>query len=72
VNEAALVKLAESRGNRDSDAQEEADLHGRAKPRLERLATRIFEHHHGPAALSNQLERTHRPRPVETSFSPYS
>src|SRR5882724_7890784 len=65
VQQASPMKLAESHSDVGRQSQEAARLQGRAKQPLERLAAGILEHQHGPAALTNQLEWTHRPRPVQ-------
>ena len=65
VDEAALVDLAEGRGDRDGEAQKAPHLHGRAEQSVERLAAGVLEHQHGPTAFAHELERPHRPRPVQ-------
>ena len=45
--------------------QEASHFHGRAEKALERLAARVLEHQHGPAAFASKLERPHRPGPVQ-------
>ena len=65
VDEAALMELAQSRGNSDSQAQEASHLHGRAEQPVERLAARIIEHQHGPTGVAHELQRPHRPCAVE-------
>ena len=65
VDEAALVELAQSRGDADGQAQEASYLHGRAEQPVERLAARILEHQHGPTGVAHELQRPHRPCPVE-------
>ena len=68
VDEAALMELAQSRGNSDRQAQEASYLHGRAEQTVERLAARILEHQHGPTGVAHELQRPHRPCPVELVF----
>ena len=70
VDEAALVKLAHSRGDSDCEAQEAPHVHGRAKQPVERVAVRILEHQHGPTALAHELQWSHRPRAVELVLQP--
>ena len=65
VDEAALVELAQSHGNTNSQAQETSYIHGRAKRPIKRLAARILEHQHGPTAFAHKLQRQQRPRSVE-------
>ena len=64
----ALVKLADSRGNADGEAQEASHLHGCAEQPIERLAPRILEHQHDPTGVAHEAQRPHRPRPVELIF----
>ena len=70
VDEAALVELAERRRDADGEAQEASHFHGRAEQPVERLAARILEHQHGPTAFAHELQRPHRPRPVELILQP--
>src|SRR5262249_38567543 len=65
VYEAALVKLAESRCNRDGEAQKVPHFHRRAEQPVERFAARILEHQHGPSGIADEVQRPRRPRPVE-------
>ena len=65
VDETALVQLAERGRDADREAQECSHLHGRAEQPVERLAARVLEHQHGPAALAHELQRPHRPRTVQ-------
>ena len=65
VDEAALVKLAQSRRNRDGQAQEASYLHGLTEQTVERLAARILEHQHGPTGVAHEVQRPRRPCPVE-------
>src|SRR5882672_5612511 len=59
------MELPESRSDVDRQAQEVVRLQGRAEQPLERLPAGILEHQHGPAAFSDKLKRTRRPRPVQ-------
>src|SRR5258706_10253763 len=59
------MKPADSHTDIDCQAQEEIHLERHAEQSLERLAAGILEHQRGPAALTKQLEWTHRPRPVQ-------
>ena len=65
VHKPALVDLAESRRDVDGETQECPQFHGPVELALQRLATGILEHQHGPAALTDKLERPQRPRTVE-------
>ena len=40
-------------------------LHGHAEQSVQRLAACVLEHQHHPAAFADELERSHRPRPVQ-------
>ena len=57
--------LPEGRGDADGEAQEASHLHRRAEQPVERLAAGILQHQHGPAAVADELQRPHRPRPVQ-------
>ena len=46
-------------------AQEALHLHGCAKQPVERLAAGILEHQHGPTAFGDELQRSHRPCPIQ-------
>ena len=70
VHKPALMNLAERRRDLDGETQECPQFHGRVELALQRLATGILEHQHGPAALTDQLERPQRPGTVE--FVPQS
>ena len=65
MDEAALVKLAQSRGNGDGEVKEASNLHRCAEQPVDRLTARILEHQHGSTGVTNELERTYCPRPVE-------
>src|SRR6516225_9010601 len=65
VNEAALVEFAEIRGNTDSQGQEASDLHWPTEQPVERLAARILKHQHRPTGVTHEVQRAHRPCPVE-------
>ena len=65
VDEAAPVDLCEGRGDRDGEAQKAAHFHGRPEQPVERLAAGVLEHQHSPAAFADELQRSHRPRPVQ-------
>src|SRR6266536_2810630 len=65
VDEAALVELAQSRGNADGQAQEASHIHGRAEQPVERLTARILEHEHGRTGVAHEVQRPHRPPPVQ-------
>jgi hypothetical protein len=65
MDEAALVKLAQRRGDADGEAQYLVNLQGRADQPRERLAARILEQEHGPTACAHELQRPHRPRQVQ-------
>ena len=65
VHEAALMDLAQGRGDLDGEAQEASHLHRGAEQPGERLAARIFEHKNGPAALLHELQRLRRPGAVQ-------
>ena len=49
----------------DGEAQKAPHLHRRAEQPVERLAAGVLEHQHGPTALAHELQRPHRPRPVQ-------
>jgi len=65
MDEAAPMRLAESARNADGQAQEASRLQGYADQRAERLTVRILEHQHGPTAVAHELQRPHRPCPVQ-------
>ena len=65
VDEAALMDAAQGRGDADGEAQEASHLHRRAQDPVERIASRILEQQHGPAALAHELQRAHRPGTVQ-------
>jgi metallophosphoesterase superfamily enzyme len=65
VDKPALMKLAQSRGNSDGEAQKAFHLHGHTKRPIERLAARIVEHQHGSTGVAHELQRPHRPGLVE-------
>ena len=64
------MNLADRRRDLDGETQECPQFHGRVELALQRLAAGILEHQHGPAALTDQLERPQRPCTVE--FVPQS
>src|SRR5215813_2388973 len=68
LDEPALMKLAQSRGNSDSQAQEASYLHGTTEQTVERLAAQIIQHQHGPTSVAYEGQRPRRPRPVELIF----
>jgi hypothetical protein len=68
VDEAALMEFAQSRGNTDGQPQEASHIHRRAQEPVKCLATRILEHQHGPSAIVRELQRLHRPRPVQLTL----
>ena len=68
VDEPALMNLAQRRGDHDSQAQEASDLHGPTEQTIERLATQIIEHQHGPTGVAHEGQRPHRPCGVELIF----
>ena len=65
VDKAAPVHLAEGGRDGDGEAQEASHLQRRAEQPVERLAARILEHQHGPAAVAPKFQRPCRPRPVQ-------
>ena len=65
MDEAALMHLAEGRGNAGGEAQETSHLHRRAKQPAEQLAAGILKHQSGLTAISHKLKRSRRPRAVE-------
>ena len=68
VDEPALMKLAQGRGNSNGQAQEASNLHGPTVQTVERLAAQIIEHQHGPTGVAHEGERPRRPCPVELIF----
>ena len=66
VDEAALMDLAEGRGDADRELEELQRLHRFAEKPIERLATRILENKHRPIAIVNQSRRPNGPRAVQT------
>ena len=65
--------FAQRGGDADGEAQEAPHLHGRAEQPVERLAARILEHQHGPAAFARQAPAAAPPTlPSSSSFKPYS
>ena len=54
VDEPALMKLAQSRGNSDSQVQEASYLHGLTEQTVERLAARIVEHQYGLTCVAHE------------------
>ena len=65
VDEPALMDLAQRSRDADGEAQEASHLHRRAEQPVERLAARILQHQHGPAAVADELQRSRRPRSVQ-------
>ena len=65
VDEAAPMDLRESRGDLDGEAQKAAHFHGRPEQPVQRLALGVLEHQHRPTAFADELQRSHRPRPVQ-------
>ena len=59
------MDLREGRGDRDGEAQKAPHLHGPPEQPVQRLAAGVLEHQHGPTAFADELERSHRPRPVQ-------
>ena len=59
------MKLAQSRGNSDSQAQESSYVHWPIEQTLKRLAAQIIEHQHGPTGVAHEGERPRRPCRVE-------
>ena len=72
VDEAALVKLAQSRGNADGEAQEASHLHRCAEQPVERLAAGILEHQHGPTASRTRSSGRTAQAASSSSLSSYS
>src|SRR5215475_6372602 len=68
VDEPALMKLAQSRGSSDGQAQEASYFHGLTEQTDERLAAQIIEHKHGPTGAAHEGERSRCPCPVELIF----
>ena len=54
------MDAAQGRGDADGEAQEASHLHRRAQDPVERIASRILEQQHGPAAFAHELQRAHR------------
>ncbi len=65
MDEAALVRLAERRGDANGEAQEAPGLHRRAETALERLAARVLDQELSPAALLPKLQRPRGPSAVK-------
>ena len=59
------MDLCEGRGDRDGDAQKAPHLHGHPEQPVQRLAAGVLEHQHDLTAFADELERSHRPRPVQ-------
>ena len=70
VDEAAPVDLCEGRGGSDGEAQKTAHFHGRTQQPVQRLVASVREHQHSPTAFANELERSHRPLPVQVVLQP--
>ena len=70
VHETALMDLADGCNHLDREAQEAPRLHGGVHQPGERLATKIFEHKNGSAAILQKLQRLRRPGAVQ--FVPQS
>src|SRR5277367_5644255 len=68
VDEAALVGLAQGSGDADREAQEAADLHGRAEQPTERFSAAVLEQQHGPTAFADEFRRPRRPCAVQVVF----
>jgi hypothetical protein len=68
MNEAALMELAERRGNADGEPQKFAQLHRRAKQSREQLTAGVIKHQQWLAAFSHQFEWPHCPRAIELIF----
>ena len=66
MDKIALVQLAHSHGDADSEAQEAPDLQGGAEQPLKRLETAdVLEHQHRANTIAHDLQRSHRPRSVQ-------
>src|SRR5262245_33624403 len=65
MDEAAPVKLADSRGNSDGEAQEASDLHRHAEQPVNRLTALIFEHQYCLTGVAYEVQWAQRPRPVQ-------
>jgi len=65
VDEAALVRLAQRRGDADGEAQEASRLHRRADEPLEWFAAWILEQQRCSTAFADKRERPRRPCGVE-------
>src|SRR5262245_32004311 len=65
VYEPTLVKSAERQGNSDGEVQEASHLHRHAEQPVNRLTALIFEHQHRSTGVAYEVQRAHRPRPVE-------
>jgi hypothetical protein len=65
VDEAAPVDLCEGRSDRDGEGQKALHFHGHLEQSVQRLAVAVLEHQHDPTAFTDELERSHRPRPVQ-------
>ena len=65
MDEPALVKLTQSRGNSAAEAQEAPYLQGPTEQPIDRPTARILEHQHGSIGFAHEVQRPHRPRRVE-------
>jgi hypothetical protein len=65
MDEAALMHLAESRGNPAGESEEEFDLHRSVDNLAEQLAARVFEQQDCPAMLLHEFQRPERPMDIE-------
>jgi hypothetical protein len=65
VDEPPLMQPGDRRDETEREVQERPHRHRLTEQPLQRLATRVLQHQHGPTALADELQRPHRPRAVE-------
>jgi hypothetical protein len=70
MDQIPLVRLPESGGNVDSQAQEPPRFHWLAEEALERLTARILEKQGGPSGFAHEIERSRSPGRVKLVFQP--
>ena len=65
VDEPPLMQPGDGRDETEREVQEGPHRHRLTEQPLQRLATRVLQHQHGPTAFADELQRPHRPRAVE-------
>ena len=70
VDDAALMDLADGRGDADGELEKPRRLHWLSKMPVERFAARILEDQHRPIAIANQFQGPRGPRALQVVLEP--